>query len=775
MASASSINQRDHSQEPQGPLWAYPMLFLGATVLGLSLWFGPLPYTGPSGALRRVSQLRDRLQQTDPTDLAEWLEDAEKSAALITQPNIQAQARLLLAEGWLLRAGALPAEEAILRIRQVRQDLEKITDPGLPEENDRRNYLLALARFQAVEDIQGAIELLDKVEDSSPLAAEAYELLAKACLKLPIVDLQGSLKANERLRALGKLTDGQRAQAQLAAGELYLRLQQPEQARRVLGNVGTRAPMPIQTKARLLLAQSFQDQGLWVQAAEAWQAVLDSQTEDDKGDAGHPWFSLGLCLSRAEQPTQAAEAWEQCLRQTPDDSTRAAHLLLGQHQANEVDPQRALGHFSAALDGVTDPMRWRNRLIDLSRVREVLDQTLQVWMRTNQHAAARKLAELNNQVALPSEATVRLAQVLENQARALRDPTGYEKAGGMPKAMALSQALYLEAAAANTKAADVLTDPARKSEHIWLAARQSRDGGDTARAVELLNSYLVTAQGNERSGEAWYLLGDALAAQKKDADSLVAYKECIKYLTPFAYRARDQIGADALRKGNLDGASDTLEHNLQVLRLDPEPQAQELTLYALGSLYYQRRDWRMVMRRLEEALERFPANAQHLKARLLLADAYRQLAAKEHQNFLSGEQITAETREHFQSEHRRWLERAVSTYHEVQLGLALPGGVALLTQGELETIPFLLADTWFNLGRYTEALHLYEEQANILAGRKEQLVALGGSIRCYSALGQFDKVNPALDRISKALPVLDEPTRREWNSWIKAATRVPAN
>ena len=54
-------------------------------------------------------------------------------------------------------------------------------------------------------------------------------------------------------------------------------------------------------------------------------------------------------------------------------------------------------------------------------------------------------------------------------------------------------------------------------------------------------------------------------------------------------------------------------------------------------------------------------------------------------------------------------------------------------------------------------------------------MALGGSIRCYSALGQFDKVNPALDRISKALPVLDEPTRREWNSWIKAATRVPAN
>jgi hypothetical protein len=55
------------------------------------------------------------------------------------------------------------------------------------------------------------------------------------------------------------------------------------------------------------------------------------------------------------------------------------------------------------------------------------------------------------------------------------------------------------------------------------------------------------------------------------------------------------------------------------------------------------------------------------------------------------------------------------------------------------------------------------------------LVALGGTIRCNSSLGRFDKLAPALEQIRLALPRLDEKTRKEWEAWINTASKSPKN
>ena len=109
-------------REPNGPLWAYPVFVLGVVVFILSAIYGPLPFTGPTGALRRIALLRNQLEATQPAELADWLEEAEKSAALTQQTKIQVSAKLLLAEGWLKRSTVLPQEEAAQRIQLVQQD-----------------------------------------------------------------------------------------------------------------------------------------------------------------------------------------------------------------------------------------------------------------------------------------------------------------------------------------------------------------------------------------------------------------------------------------------------------------------------------------------------------------------------------------------------------------------------------------------------------------------------------------------------------------------------
>ena len=777
MTTATQSEKKIPMREPNGPLWAYPVFVLGVVVFILSAIYGPLPFTGPTGALRRIALLRNQLEATQPAELADWLEEAEKSAALTQQTKIQVSAKLLLAEGWLKRSTVLPQEEAAQRIQLVQQDLNAIGVPEAQLDEDRKNYLLALAKFLTGDDLTSAATSLSLISDDSELAADSLELLAKCHLRRQPPDVTGALAANERLRGLGRLSDAQRGQAQLAAGELYLALQKPEDARRVLEKVGARAPGEVRAKAGVLLAQSYQEQGLWSQAAEAWQALIDSKATDDQQVISVAWFSLGLCYQKNEQPTHAMEAFEKVLEFPfpKGEAARQANLLLAQSQTTEPDPTRSLGHFQAAFDGIDSQNLWRAKWIDLNRARELVEQSLDVWMRANQHAAARALAEMNMRIAEPSRGTILLAQVLENQARFLRDPLGYERAGGKETALAESRNLFLQAAAANSKAAETLTDPAQQSAHLWLAAKQNHEARDYVRVVELLSKFLAASPNSDKSGEAWYLMGESLAALKRDADSLLAYKECIKFLTPFSYRARFRIGADALRKGNLDVAADTLEHNMQVLRLDPDPIAQEWTLYTLGSLYWQRQDWKLVVRRLEEAVERYPNYIENLKARLRLADAYRYLASQENQNAISGERITTETSSHFQAEYRRWLERAVSTYNDVRLALELPGASSLLDQSELDKIGLMLADTWFRLGRYNDALQLYEEQVAKLEGRKEQLTALGGMVQCYSSMGKFDKIPPITERIRQALPGLDEKTRKEWEFWVITASRSTKN
>ncbi len=766
-------NKPVERHEPNGPLWAYPLFLLGLAVFILSIVYGPLPFTGPTGALRRVALLREQLETISPDAMEEWLEAAEKSAALAPRADIQIKARLLLAEGWLQRIPALPADEAARRMRLVQQDLASLDGQENGPDGERIAFLLARSKFIAGEDIPGAIEKLGGVSESSEVGAEALVLLSQCHLASKPPNVKGALAANERLRALGNLTDQQRAQAQLSAGELYLAMHQPEEARRVLDKVGGRAPAEIRARAGMMLAQSYQEQGLWSQATEAWQGLLESGTIQDPQSAAQAWFLLGLCHQKSDQPTQAVEALEKVLEYPPGDSTRQAQILLGQYTATEQDRTRSMAHFQAALDGIQSPAQWRGKDVDLAKVRSVVESTLEVWMRGPRFDAAKSLAELNLGIADPSRGTVLLAQVLESQARALREPEAWEKAGGKEKALAQSKNLFLEAARANTQVAETLTEPGQQAAHLWLAARQCQEAQDHAQTVDLLTRFLRAAPNSDKSGEAWYRLGESLAALKRNADSLSAYRECIKFITPFSYRARYQIGADAMLKGNLDVAAETLEHNLQVLRLDPDPEAQELSLYALGSLYFQRRDWKMVMRRLEEALERYPRNPQNLKARLWLADSYRQLAFQEHQNSLSGEQITSETRAHFQAEHRRWLERAVVTYTDVRLALEMPESTSLLTRDEFDSVGLLLADTWFQLGRYEDALQLYEEQVGKLAGRNGQLVALGGTIRCNSSLRRYEKMAPALEQIRLALPKLDDKTRKEWESWINTASRTP--
>jgi hypothetical protein len=51
------------------------------------------------------------------------------------------------------------------------------------------------------------------------------------------------------------------------------------------------------------------------------------------------------------------------------------------------------------------------------------------------------------------------------------------------------------------------------------------------------------------------------------------------------------------------------------------------------------------------------------------------------------------------------------------------------------------------------------------------LHALGGMVRCHSALGQFDLVAQRLAELKSQLNDMDDSVRKEWEPWLAIASK----
>jgi tetratricopeptide (TPR) repeat protein len=274
-----------------------------------------------------------------------------------------------------------------------------------------------------------------------------------------------------------------------------------------------------------------------------------------------------------------------------------------------------------------------------------------------------------------------------------------------------------------------------------------------------------------------------------------------------------------MERGEVDDADAALEHNLKLLRDERDDEAQETSLFAIGNLCFQRMDYPKAARRLEEALEHFPDNAEAVKARYNLALSYQQMGNQKNFNEIIKSYKNQETIDHFVEENRRMLQRAAEEFekllplldmpeHSEQLPredlLKIAAQAAQLPQDELVKIPLRAADCRFFAGQYAEALVLFDRIADrcnklprtpdrktgddLLAlcgatGRLAQqvvwqdqmgdyLVALCGSIRCHGLLlGPMNNHRAKLrDRIAEmqwTLKDVDEATQGQWNGWIR--------
>jgi tetratricopeptide (TPR) repeat protein len=508
-------------------------------------------------------------------------------------------------------------------------------------------------------------------------------------------------------------------------------------------------------------------------------------------------YHLGLCYQRLEQPPEAAAAWEECLRDK-GPAARAAAVALAELRIQEGQPEAGVELLAGAVEGLKRPEDWANPLLDLTAAREAFERVAAALRGAGLLDLAVRLTRSYEKLAAPPRAQVLRGETSADWAGRRREAAPRARTNEEQQAEELAaRDLLAQAGAAYGEAAGLAQGAAEQAECLWLSAAQYLACQEYGRAVEQLGRFLQQQPRSPRQGEGWYLLGEAHGQLGHAAASMEAYRQSIKFPGRFAYQARYRLALAALAAGNLDEAEAALQRNLDVLRFDPDAEAEEKTLFALGGLLYKRGNYRMVVRRLEEALGRFAeagppgralANPDYTQARYQLADSYCQLANQVTSGLFADPTLAAETRRHYKEEQEGWLKKALHELDRLAADLARPETQGHLSAAQRLQLPFTAARCCFNLGDYEAALGRYEQLSQHHAREPAGLDALVGQVNCYAGmyarvreddrylrLQLLEKVRERVEAVARALPQvqgLDAADRKAWQKWVQDTARV---
>ncbi|MFM7151145.1 MAG: tetratricopeptide repeat protein, partial [Gemmataceae bacterium] len=484
-------------------------------------------------------------------------------------------------------------------------------------------------------------------------------------------------------------------------------------------------------------------------------------------DQSNIYFNLGLCYRNLEQPQEAARAWQECLKPGGGPESQSASFYLGELRLHEQSYEQAVRLLSESVASVGKPLVWKNPIVSLQNARDLFEKALKQLRQVARFDLAEKLVNAYASISAPRRILRLQGESNLEWGRALQET---EKQN--PDNLKNARVRYQAAGEAYSKLVELPGLPvAEQGEFVWTAAQAFILAQATDQAIQRLEQAVKQNLEPQRLGEAWFRLAELYRGKGKKAESLAAFGKCMEHDTRFAYLARFQLAMARLEAGDLDEAEAALVYNLTMLRWESDPEAMSQSLFALGSLLYKRRDYRRVVRYLEDALGRFQDNPEVTKARFQLADSYRQIAAQENQSYLLGETMSAETRSHFQREHRRWLQKAADEFAALDRLLETEAGKQHFNAEMRAQVPFISAKCWFNLGQYEKSLTVYEKLIDRYLGKVEVLDALGGAVSCHAALGQVDKVKQRLLQIKTTLPKIEEPVRGPWERWLVEALK----
>ena len=748
---------------PRSKQWHVPVFLAGMAALAI-VWFArPLWHVTEDQKLdRQLAAARKALHQSPP-DLKEALELAEAALGRCQQhPDRQGEAHFLVGSAYCRLAEQSPPPEADTIWRQARLNLEEAAKQTVSNADGfRLLYDLGKARSHTGALPQQVIDCLaPTVDNVADDRTEAYRMLTDAYLHLPEPNLQAALNANKKQLDLPQIDEKLLAPARLLRGKLFLQLHQPGEARKVLARINATTP-GIYAEARLLRAESCQQEKLYEEAIRLWEEISADTGQARPAPMDRAHYSLGECYQQLNRPTDAIAACEKAA-QEGGEGGQAATFRLAESKLAKQDGAGALAAFEKALAGQKSPGDYHNSLLDVTQAQRLIQQACKTYRVLGDYERSLKMADLYRKLAPPEAAQGIIGEAADEWAKHLdQDPLRKTK-------------VHREAAAAYEKAAGLAHTPADQAKWLWLSADRYRQAQDPHQELAMLQAFLRVEAAPERRGEGWLAIGRIRHTLHQDQEALNAFLKCIEYPGPFAFRARYHLAKMHFDEDKYDEAEAELKQNLGLMDAKLDPEAHEKTLFLLADLYYVRGNFRLATLRYQDALDQYPNNPATITVRWRLADCYRKLANQENNRQSKYQNI---------DQSREWLRMARANYEKLVddlAGMKARGLLKLDGQKILDQAEFMVAECSFDLEQFADAARLFDALADRYRYRVDGLTALKQLTRCHWALHQPEKAQEALRRLRDTLQVLDENlfkgqpddmSRKGWVRWLEWAEK----
>lgn len=703
--------------------------------------------------------------------------------------------------------------DQIRMARQASRYLVAAKQKGIPwDYQGPALYWLCSTYVQGGNAAAARTELEQAIEHNKELgrASELHRLGMLAWLAEPEPDLQKALDYNTSYLEHVDLAITPRQEGLLMRARILFRMGQGEECRQILRQLRSDTTAALEG---LLLAAELQitnaraepelndvARGLYKDAIRILDEALQRGNGREKVQR-QALYLIGVCQRELGKRQQAWETFQRtriAYPTSPEGITSAfaeATLAreLGLHE--DIVPTLIEG-----INAAGNADEYHNPLYPWSAVREQIMATYREEFDKKNFGNAVDLAAASSAMLTPETSHELLAQARIAWGDELMLDEATQSQATAEKARKQSGELYRAAGYDYEELAKLrFTDP-QYLDQVWNSAEYYFLGKDYAAALRQLREYLRYEQRSRRPlallryGECQVLLG-------KYDEALITLRECIADYPRDAssYRARLLAARALLDKGDRAAVKELYLLNLESGQLTPASTEWRDALFGLGRLLFgdaqlvesqnptsteastivtaseqQAQElYREAIRRLEEAVERYPNAPQSVPSRYLVAEAYRALAAYPRKRLNASTIQTA--RDEYAKELRVLLSEALNDYVLVQESLANRREDQPLTPVEyslLRNCYFAQAATLYELDRFQEAIGVYTTMVNRYQSEPQVLDAYFQLATCQRKVGQLeeaqatlDQARLALERLQRESPNFASTTNQDAGEW----------
>jgi tetratricopeptide (TPR) repeat protein len=763
-------------------LWQLPLLLISLALFGYAAYLFIDPQPGLT-IEQKISLARRYIQHDRPEAAIEQLNTILSTEKL--EPEHQGRIHLMLAQS---------LEEA--------QKQRKINIPA----NHQRiieQTRLALARgITADADVHRRL-------------GESFEALGKPVEALDNYRRAMALDVSRSLRLHRKVIELQLAQDDPSPADVTIDefLKNPEiaNAERAWA-LGSRAQLMMQQgkllEARLLLLDALQlemdpvAQGeinyrlgycTW-KLGDADEAERYLRVARDQLRVRHPLdadacYALGQIHQERNDPAQAISFYQVILVSHPDAAVAPlARLGRGICRIMQNEDDAGLTDLHDLVDEIAKrSSRARHReqaVAGLKRAAELLAA------RANYHGAIEALAyEQSLHRETPGEFFARLGAIYEKRADQLE--RSVEVTVGAEQIRRAQQVRDLRSKAGDAyiaySQALTLADDRGYADAMWKGIDLYDRAPDLARVIAALELFVAERPDDSLAPDALLRLGRAYQAAGAFDKAIAAYqRNQFRYPQSLAASksavplAQAYIAKGPSAYGKAESVLISVIDNNPLLT--PESEEFRQALFELAQLYYRTDRFEETVAKLEEFVERYPADERMGQLLFLMADSYRKSAGAIEAKLASAsatasvDGAAAVDMAEAADAKRQRLTRSRQLYDRVIDLYRTTPPPREIDQLYLKLSHFYRADCLYDLGEYDQAIRLYDTAALKYQDDPSALAAYVQIVNAYCALGKVDEAKTANERAKWLLRRIPQEAfadgsfsmpKQYWEQWLK--------